>query len=1389
MTVVEMAENAETHIDLFVSRGVTTVARRYSTRPERRLTHVEAAALSAAGLRIVAVFEDQGDPDLSVDQGIHDAQVALQQAGNAGQPADSAIYFAFRQRTYTPEDIDGIGSYFDGVREVLSGAYKIGVLSSGAVGDALLKAGVCDYAWRSDPAGRPDAGAPGTWAIARRGLDHWEGVAVDVSDARGDTGAFALPARTKPAATFAAMAASGTGPNLGVSTPDGYRPPAASLGVLTGVPFDRAVRVGTKFTDRFLATDQTKGRADPSRCKGLYNLPGNVLFWESKMAIDADGSPTPSVLASSSGSNEHTSLEFAHQAAAINPEAVPYFVLPEGDFVKEFGIKLGALGVVIFGDKIAGAIFADEGPPSKIGEASIRVHELVRGAAAPWKGDPANKIIRDVSVEQGVLYFVFPSTHFDIDEFGPARQTDMAAAIHAAAMAEFGRLKAAPAPAPQPAMAHPAQAAQTIVAQTTVARLPVDFLAYASNWQALLNDLNGEPDAPVDDGAEQLPFALAAIPKLRERAAGRLLIGFDADDVMDGRLGKAVDCAVSAGASLAVFVEGPGAPAGRTWTKDEKYRLSGNAATVLPGVDARNMNFKTLLDLWDNRAWWTFTRRQLADFKKRRFTACQIGNLGRVFARFPASFDKGPADAANAETAMLGFLREYADAYAGGELPDLITRNLDVGALQRIKAAVNDGSLPRAMFADFHIAEEDSTDDPAAQEQLTADIGIQTLRSADPDYVMGSFGPLARSHFAAVLGRRAIPAAPALAAAPAPNAAAVQGVAAADRQHLKQLSPRASISLQLMSKAAAAARPAPNPSLVTTMARAVRPAAPTAEPLMPVLVETDDGMEELIRSAGIRDFEQLTPTIAAVSVPLSRAAALIGNDRVRFVESVKEKQPLLERALPDALVLLGAGQTRAVPETGKDVVIGVVDSGFDLSHPAFSAGGALRVDALWDQTTGEKIVGWQNVKARWDQGDGFAVDQLGHGTHVASIAGGSAFSGIGGVAPDARFVLVKTDFQQIAPGVKWCFDTSNGKPCVVNLSLGGHFGAHDGQGVEERVLSQLTGAGRIIVAAAGNEREDNIHIGARFTPSQTETVVFDVEQNAQPQAVMTLWYDAGDDFDIVLVSPSGIEIAVPAVGMSDGRVTDGATIEVARNISSPATSVQTQITLTFSPQAAFNGSLSGWGLRMTCRVAHAGRLDGWMAGEQLAKFRAGSGRMIEATRTIGMPATATNVIAVASHVTKNAWTSGRGTEIARIAVVGRSSRFSSQGPTRDGREKPEISAPGEMITAALADGSEEAQREDRVNAAAQTLALEGTSMATPMVTGVIAALLERNAALTPAEALQALRDGARKDIFTGGMSWTPEYGYGKLSLRGAMDALSASSLAAVARAQPKRGRR
>ena len=237
-------------------------------------------------------------------------------------------------------------------------------------------------------------------------------------------------------------------------TPDGYKPPAKSLELVKGIRLDHAVRVGQKYGDQFKRWDNSsKGKSDPSMCPGIYRIGNDVLFFEAKMAIDADGSTTDSVLRSSSGADKHTSYQFAGDIG-VNAEVVPYFVVPTFDnparakpgvpfegsgdrFIADFNLKHGNLGVVIFEDRITGAILADEGPAMKIGEASVRVHELIRKRPAPWKGDPADRILKDASEAKGVLYFIFADTIFDINAFDAHDQWPMADAIQLAAMERF----------------------------------------------------------------------------------------------------------------------------------------------------------------------------------------------------------------------------------------------------------------------------------------------------------------------------------------------------------------------------------------------------------------------------------------------------------------------------------------------------------------------------------------------------------------------------------------------------------------------------------------------------------------------------------------------------------------------------------------------------------------------------------------------------------------------------------------------------------------------------------------------------------------------------------------------------------------------------------------
>ncbi|MFO1114307.1 MAG: glycoside hydrolase family 75 protein [Beijerinckiaceae bacterium] len=245
---------------------------------------------------------------------------------------------------------------------------------------------------------------------------------------------------------------------------DGYTPPPRSRELLARVHFDRAIRKGKKYADRFAKWDRHVGdRHDPSNCKGIYQIPTvsgkAAVFWESKMAVDTDGAK--SIPGDTGGTHQsNTSLMFK-DGKPIDALIVPYFVIPAidliskdpshrkmfpagpwedsgDDFGQDFDLKLGTLGVVIFEDRITGAILADTGPAMKIGEASIRVHELIRGSRHPWKGPiPRQQLDPDDGQADKVLYFLFPNVVFDVEKFGSGDQGAMAEEIRSQGVASF----------------------------------------------------------------------------------------------------------------------------------------------------------------------------------------------------------------------------------------------------------------------------------------------------------------------------------------------------------------------------------------------------------------------------------------------------------------------------------------------------------------------------------------------------------------------------------------------------------------------------------------------------------------------------------------------------------------------------------------------------------------------------------------------------------------------------------------------------------------------------------------------------------------------------------------------------------------------------------------
>ena len=98
---------------------------------------------------------------------------------------------------------------------------------------------------------------------------------------------------------------------------------------------------------------------------------------------------------------------------------------------------------------------------------------------------------------------------------------------------------------------------------------------------------------------------------------------------------------------------------------------------------------------------------------------------------------------------------------------------------------------------------------------------------------------------------------------------------------------------------------------------------------------------------------------------------------------------------------------------------------------------------------------------------------------------------------------------------------------------------------------------------------------------------------------------------------------------------------------------------------------------------------------------------------------------------------------------------SSQGPTRDGRPKPELAAPGTRITAAKGFDPDE-----------HWTVMTGTSMASPYAAGVAGLMLAANPKLTASQIQGIMQRTARP--LTADYAWQTDSGYGRLNPEGCL---------------------
>lgn len=528
----------------------------------------------------------------------------------------------------------------------------------------------------------------------------------------------------------------------------------------------------------------------------------------------------------------------------------------------------------------------------------------------------------------------------------------------------------------------------------------------------------------------------------------------------------------------------------------------------------------------------------------------------------------------------------------------------------------------------------------------------------------------------------------------------------------------------------------------------------------------------------------LSGNIATVDIPLSKIEAVAALPGVIFVELAKPVKARLDAAVSAtrADTLRSGTAPNWTGTTGAGVIVGVVDDGVDFRHLDFrKADGSTRLLALWDMreaASGTPPSGFkygmectpEMLNQAIQEGKtstACAQPSTGnHGTHVAGIAAGNG-QGTGhnqpayrfvGMAPQADIISANaigggvTSSNAVIDAVNYIKAKAQaaGKPAVVNLSLGSYYGNRDGTSNYETALTNAGGKGFILTGAAGNEGDDPIRATAALKEGGSVTVNYKIPANKSGQRI-EIWYPGTHQWSVQVATADGAcsSEAVAAGTPAYTKDTSCGSLTISNNDINPLNDDR-QILVNFpKPEAD-----TTWQVTVSA-VKGDGTLS-MMGGEDSNGGVFTSHTEPVTAQILTDTCSSHTTICVGAYVTKQQWNalSGTGSNTSH-GPLGDLAKFSSRGPRRDCSNlakcpqtlKPEILAPGAMIMSTLGQDAKDSDQ-SVMEADGVHVAYNGTSMATPHVSGAIALLLQKNPNLTPDEVRKALFSNVQTNSYT-----------------------------------------
>ena len=567
--------------------------------------------------------------------------------------------------------------------------------------------------------------------------------------------------------------------------------------------------------------------------------------------------------------------------------------------------------------------------------------------------------------------------------------------------------------------------------------------------------------------------------------------------------------------------------------------------------------------------------------------------------------------------------------------------------------------------------------------------------------------------------------------------------------------------------------------------------------------------------------------IHIASIPLRSLAPLSLCQSVSRIEARRGNSVLMDTT---ALVLgatrvhLGDGLPQAF--TGKGVVVGVEDIGFDLTHPNFydTTVTDYRIKRFWDflstDTVGSTLfVGAdytteEALKTYAHSRDAFIQS---HGTHTLGSAAGSGYdSPYRGMAPESDICLVSNavtdDLQFIdsadvykftyatdALGFKYIFDYADavGKPCVVSFSEGSPMDFRGDDVLYYEVLDSITGPGHILVASAGNAGQQVTHVRK---PTGMETARVAVISSGKTATFSVK--GSSNDYQLAfkLYGEDGQMVDYPVTVADIYQRPDTLLTDTLQAGTKPYYITATCYPSCFNPAENVMEIVLKTDTLLGLQTYAGFDIIGQEA--EIEVYR-GSGYIVPADATLGdnafsvhSPSSAPSVICVGATGYRTGITNylGEYREYDQ-GTNGQRSAYSSVGPTYDGRIKPDVMAPGTNVISSYSSYYIEAAPEasdvrwdvEHFDFQGRTYAWNsnsGTSMSTPIVAGIIALWLQAKPDLSPEDVMGVISRTSRHDP-----AYTEypnnEYGYGEIdAYAGLLDVLNFSGIEDLSTRQP-----